>query len=157
MKTLILGLGNPILSDDGVGWEVAQGVYARAAAKVAGSADQVELVQGAVAGLTLVSLLSGYDRAIIIDAICTRSHEPGTCLCLGLDDLESTPRLSSPHDVHLWQAIEVGKSLGHPVPREVRVYAIEVQDPYTFGENLTPAVAQAVPGIVDRVVAAEFA
>jgi hypothetical protein len=42
------------------------------------------------------------------------------------------------------------------MPAEITIYAIEVSDPWTYGEALTPAVAARVPAIVDAITAAEF-
>jgi len=71
MKTLILGLGNPILSDDGVGVGVA--------GELEGRLDQQEVtvVETSMAGLSLLDLLIGYDRVIIIDAIQTVGGKAG--------------------------------------------------------------------------------
>ncbi|GAH17016.1 unnamed protein product [marine sediment metagenome] len=63
MKTLILGLGNPILSDDGVGFCVAGELRGRL------SQQEVTVMETSMTGLSLLDLLAGYDRAIIIDAI----------------------------------------------------------------------------------------
>lgn len=153
-RILVLGLGNPILADDGVGWAVARDVHARAVRLVA--REQIDLVEAAAAGLTIVSLLSGYDRVLVFDAILTGKEPPGTLYRLEPADLVTTPRLASPHDVHLAEAIALGRSLGQAMPEQVTVYAIEVADPYSFRESLTPQVAQAIPGIVEKVLAAEF-
>ena len=66
MKTLVLGLGNPILSDDGVGLRVARAVESQL------SQQEITVMETSMGGLSLLDLLTGYDRAIIIDAIQTR-------------------------------------------------------------------------------------
>lgn len=85
-KTLVLGLGNPILSDDGVGLRVAAGLEGRLG-------EGVTVIEASLAGLDLLELLSGYDRAIIIDAIQTEGGQPGRIYRLdpGLSRRHVTP------------------------------------------------------------------
>ncbi len=144
MKTLILGLGNTILRDDGVG------VYAvRAlAGRVDGAADCRE---SASAGLDLVELLRGYDRAFIIDSIQLEGEDPGTVFRLEPDDLRITARLASLHDIDLVTALALGRRLGLAMPAEVKVYAVQVADALTLGEECTEAVAGALPGLVEEI------
>lgn len=71
MKTLILGLGNPILSDDGVGLGVAEELEGRL------DQQEVTVVETSMAGLSLRDLLIAYDRVIIIDAIQTVGGKAG--------------------------------------------------------------------------------
>ncbi|MCL4459900.1 MAG: hydrogenase maturation protease [Chloroflexi bacterium] len=145
MRTLILGLGNPLLSDDGVGWRVARGVYE------AVKGEGIDLVESSAAGLGLLDLMEGYDRVILIDAIKTAGGKVGSLYQLGLDDLRSTPRLASPHDVDLALALEMGRALGTVIPTDLKIYAVEVEDPYTFGEELTPSLQEAVPTIINEI------
>ena len=71
MKTLILGLGNPILSDDSVGFRVVQGLRANF------SCPDLTLMESSTSGLGLLDLITGYDKVIIIDAIKTGSGQAG--------------------------------------------------------------------------------
>lgn len=150
MKTLIFGLGNPIVSDDAVGLVVARAVHARV------GAERADLVEAAVAGLGVLDLIAGYDKVVVIDAIQTKNGRPGDVYRLLPSDLRSTPRLSSPHDVDFAQALELGKHFEQDMPAAVTIYAIEVADPWTFSEALTPEVEAHVPAIVDAIVEAEF-
>ncbi|MHB1004323.1 MAG: hydrogenase maturation protease [Chloroflexota bacterium] len=152
MRTLIFGLGNPILRDDAVGLVVARGVYTR----VGGPGTEVDLVEASIAGLEILDIMAGYDKAVVVDAIQTAQGSPGALYRLSPDDLHTTPRLSSPHDVDFALALELGRQFGQHLPETVVVYAIEVLDPCTFGEELTPEVAARVPEIVQAIVAAEF-
>lgn len=145
MKTLILGLGNTILRDDGIG------VYA-----VRALADRVDCGadcrEAASAGLDLVEMLRGYDRALIIDAIQLEGEEPGTVFRLEPDDLRITARLASVHDIDLVTALALGRRLGFQMPSDVIVYAVQVADAFTLGEECTAAVAEALPGLVEEIV-----
>jgi hydrogenase maturation protease len=148
-KTLVLGLGNPILTDDGVGLVVA----ARLRADLAGAAG-VEIDEEYNGGLRLMERLAGYDRAVIIDAIVSGAA-PGTLHLLSVEDMP-TQRTAGAHDVSLPTALELGRQAGLPLPDPscIRIIAVEAADVTTFGESLTPEVAAAVPRAVRAVHAA---
>jgi hydrogenase maturation protease len=148
MKTLILGLGNPLLSDDGVGWRVAEQVRAL----VTRPETEVDTLAGG--GLSLMERLVGYDRAIIVDALTTGKAPVGTVSCFDLEQLADpvAGHLSSAHETSLKTALKLGASLGLSLPARVMVVAIEAQQVYDFSEELSPAVAAAVPEAVRCVV-----
>lgn len=146
MKTLVLGLGNPILSDDGVGFLVAQ--------ELEGRIDQgeVTVMDTSLANLDVLELLSGYDKAIIVDAIQTSQGQVGQIHRLYPEELVTTRHAASPHDVNLANSIEVGRRVGLQLPREILIFAIEVADVETFSESCTPEVNRAVPVCVDMII-----
>jgi hydrogenase maturation protease len=139
-RTLVLGLGNPILSDDAVGLAVAR----RLKAELDGD-PWVEVDEDFNGGLRLMERLAGYDRAVIIDAILSGAA-PGTVHLLSAGGMP-TQRTVCAHDVSLPTALAMGRRGGLPLPEtaEIHVIAIEAADVMTFGEELTPAVAAAVP------------
>jgi hydrogenase maturation protease len=143
---LILGLGNPILSDDRVGLEVARALHARLPA---GSAL---LEEACVGGMELLHVLEGHRRVVIIDA-----YDPGPRLAPGelaeltLDELDSVHTALSPHTAGLRQCIELGRLCGLPMPEEVRVFVVGTREVRTFSEQLTPGVAAAIPRIVEEL------
>lgn len=146
MKTLVLGLGNPILSDDGVGIRVAE--------ELEGKVDpqKVTVMETSMAGLDLLDMLAGYDRAIIIDAIQTVGGQAGDIYQLEPGALDSTQHAASPHDVNFATALELGKRLGLPLPQQIVIFAIEVADASTFSEECTPEVRVAIPGCVEMII-----
>jgi hydrogenase maturation protease len=143
MKTLILGLGNPILSDDAAGLEVARRVHSLLGRK------EIDLIEAATGGLQTVQLLIGYDQAIIIDVIPDREHT-GTVYRLSPQEL-GDPSYHATHGVGLGQAIQWGRKIGLDLPRTVIIYAIAVNDPWTFSEELTPEMEKALPDIVREI------
>lgn len=145
MRTLILGLGNPILSDDAAGLQAARQLY-----ELVGG-DDVDLVEAAVAGMQTVQLLSGYDRAVIIDVVQDEARV-GEVWRLDSADLEDVSSTSS-HGIGVGQALRLARLMGLPVPEQILIYAIAAADTSTFGESLTPRLAQALPGIVRRIAA----
>ena len=160
MKTLVVGLGNPILGDDGVGWRVAEEVKRRL--QIADFRSQIEPAESqsvirnpkseievdclALGGLSLMERLVGYDRAIIVDAVAT-GQPPGTVSRFRLDELPdfSTAHTSAAHDTSLQTALRVGRTLGAHLPGEVLIVGVEAQSVYDFSEILSPPVAEAVP------------
>jgi hydrogenase maturation protease len=146
---LILGVGNPILRDDRVGIEVGRRV-----AEALGR-DEAVFEEASAGGLALLDAVCGYERAVVIDAIQTGA-EAGTLHAYQPDDSIGSMRLASVHGVDFFTALETGRKLGMEVPRDIRVYAIEVNDPFTFSEEMTPKVKRAVPGIVQEILRREF-
>ena len=153
MKTILVGLGNPILTDDGVGVKVAYEVEARLNGD---RPPDLTITEASVGGLRLMELLEGYDRAILVDAIQTEGEDPpGTVYTLSLDDLRRispTQHSASAHDTSLVTALEAGRRLGMHLPREVTIFAVEVENLLDFSEQPTPAVAAAIPRVVEMVL-----
>jgi hydrogenase maturation protease len=145
LRTLILGLGNPILSDDAAGLQAARQLY-----ELVGGED-IDLVEAAVAGMQTVQLLSGYDRAVIIDVMQDEARV-GEVWRLDSDELENVSSTSS-HGIGVGQALRLARLMGLPVPEQILIYAIAAADTSTFGESLTPELRQALPAIVRRIAA----
>jgi hydrogenase maturation protease len=146
VKTLILGLGNPILSDDGAGCLVATALKDRL------KEPEIDVLEASVAGLDLLELLSGYDRAIIIDAIQTGEGTPGQIYQLEPDILSDTRHSGTPHDVNLATALELGRKLSLPLPQQIIIFAIETKDVTSFGEKCSPEVTKAIPACADMIL-----
>ncbi len=145
MKTLILGLGNPILSDDGVGIHVARALENL-------DLPGVTVMEGSIAGLDFLDVLVGYERVIIADAIQTRGGKAGQIYRLKLEAFTVTRHAANPHDVNLATALELGKQLGLALPDDIIIFGIEVEDVITFSEDCAPAVKAAIPLCVDMIV-----
>ena len=149
MKTLVLGLGNPVISDDSVGLRVAEALKPLLADR-----PDIEVSEDFWGGLRLMERLIGYDRAVIIDAMKTGA-EAGTVRRLAPADLP-TQRSASAHDVNFPTALAFGRQSGVQLPcdESIVLVGIEVVDILTFGEQLTPAVESAIPRAVEMVLEA---
>lgn len=147
MKTLILGLGNPLLRDDGVGLEVASKLKS-----ILANEPGIEVGLDHWGGLRLMERMVGYDRAIVIDAIRTGAP-PGTIHVLSPTDTP-TQRSASAHDVNLATALEFGRQAGAelPEPEQITLIGVEAEDIFTFDESLTAKVEAAVPQAIDAVL-----
>jgi len=153
--TLVVGLGNPILADDGVGWRVVDALEARLAADAdRTTAGRIELDRAAVGGLALMERLVGYERAILADAILdgtpvgTVSARP-----LGRVVTGQAGHLDSAHDASLVEALTAGRALGAPLPTAIDVVGVAVAEVDVFGDRLSPAVAAAVDPAVEAILA----
>jgi len=146
VKTLVLGLGNPILSDDGVGIWVARALEGRL------DQPEITVMETSMAGLNLLDMLISYDKAIIIDAIKTREGKAGQVYRLEAGAFDATRHAATPHDVNFATALELGNKLGLALPQQITIFAIEVEDVTTFSEECTPEVERAIPICVEKVI-----
>jgi hydrogenase maturation protease len=146
MKTLILGIGNTALTDDGVGCKVAQRLQKRLRGR-----SSIIVKETALSGLSLLDELTGYERLIIVDAIQTKGGKPGAIYRLSPSDFK-TGRMAIIHDLGLFSTLELGRKLEMDMPREVVIFAIEAKDMVTFAEKLSPEVEKAIPKAVDMVL-----
>lgn len=148
-RTLILGLGNDILRDDAVGL-----VAARRVAELAGGRADYE--EACVATVDLLGMMSGYDRVIVIDAYVSSADPPGTTVRATPDDLPRGFGYRSFHTLPFREMLDLGREMGLPLPRQVSIHGLCVEDAVTFGQSFTPAVAGAWPAWAEKIVAQEF-
>ena len=143
MKTIILGIGNLILGDDGVGVHVANELK-----KLINSPD-ITVDEAITGGMNLLDLILGYDKAILIDAVKSEDAENGEVKRILLSEF-NTMHSCNPHDVSLSEAIKMAKKLGeNRIPKEIVIIGIMMkQIPCEFGEELSENIAAAVPTAV---------
>ena len=147
MKTLVLGMGNPILSDDGVGIRVAQEVGKQL------NDPQVTVAETSEAGLRLLDSIVSYDKVIIIDAVQTEKGQAGQIYRMEPQDFSSAKYFPSPHQINLTTALELGKMLDLAMPQKITIFAVEAKDVTSFSEKCTPEVERAIPKAVKMVLA----
>ena len=144
-KLLLLGLGNDILTDDAVGLHVVHALQRELAGHPA-----IDVRETTEMGLALLDFITGYATVVIVDAIQTGRAAPGS-----LHELDATALQHltgrTPHFVGVSETLALGRQLGLAMPAQVKIFAIEVEDPFTLGTAMTPALQAALPGIVDRV------
>ena len=143
MRTIILCLGNDILGDDGVGIE---------AARILGETlpPAVDVAVSGEAGLALLELLMGYEKAIIVDSIKTGRFQPGSIVEFGPSDLPSVSA-PSPHYAGLPEVMQLARNLHVPFPSEIRIVAMEVEDPFSIREGLSSTATAAMPGLLAAI------
>lgn len=152
MRTLLLGLGNPILTDDGIGVLVVEEVRSRLPEDTT-----IDVTEVSVGGLTLMETMIGYDRVILVDAFQkSNDAHPGKVHKMTLEELKSispTQHSASVHDASLVTALETGKKMGLSLPDEITIFAIEVENVMEFSDQPTPSVAAAIPKVAEAVLA----
>jgi hydrogenase maturation protease len=152
MKTIIVGLGNPILGDDGVGWKVAEVVENRLNVPPKLNVGDVTVERCSLGGLRLMEQLIGYERAIIIDAITT-GGTLGSVIALPLRTFPNhVGHTTSAHDASLHHALEMGKQMGAQLPTDITVVGVVIKPAHEFSEQLSPEIAAAVSVAADTVV-----
>ncbi len=151
MKTLLLGMGNPILSDDAVGVRLARDIGAR----LAGTPGLTVIEECSVGGLNIIDVLAGYDRVIVLDSLRTVGGTPGDWHRFTGERLRETLHLNNIHDANFATALELGRRLGTPLPPddEIHIFAVEVKDAETFGEAMTPELEEAYPAYLSGILA----
>jgi len=147
MNTLILGVGNSILTDDGVGIKIAH--------KIKEGNPELEVIETSEGGMAILDHVLGYDKLIIIDSIKTGRGKPGELYKLELEDLKPAMDFSSSHGIGIVTAFELGQRLGYRMPRFVSIYAIEIKDNSTFGEECTEEVEERIPSIAKKIMEEE--
>ncbi len=145
MRTLVVGVGNPILSDDGVGIYAARMLQER---RLPG----VSIEELPASGLELLDMVLDYDRVVIVDAIKTEGGTPGDHYIMAEEDFKRTVHGASPHGFNIVTALAMGrKVVPERMPEEVVFVAIEAEDLVNVREGLTPKVAERLPHIVDMI------
>jgi len=145
MKSIVLGIGNPIIGDDGVGFRVIE------ALEKDPPPGDVSLAACDVSGLAILDLIVDFDQAVLVDAIQTVNGIPGTVYRLELADFNTTKHTISPHDMDLPTALALGRKMDLKTPDKISIVAIEIPDAYIFSNDLTAPVQAAVPEAVSHV------
>jgi len=144
MKTIVIGVGNPILKDDGIGIHVANQL------KQLVNHPDITIDEAMTGGMNLLDLILGYNEAIIIDAVNIKNANDGEVKRFHLTDFSSV-HSNNPHDVTLLEAIKLAEHLGEKrIPNEIIIIGIVLKKiPYVFGDQLSSKIAAAIPKAVE--------
>lgn len=143
MRTILIGMGNPFLSDDSVGIRLVKNFKEKL-----GCVPGLDILEEcSVGGLNLLHLVEGYERAIIVDSIKTQGGKPGDWYYFTAERLRETMNLTNVHDANFFTSLELGFRLGMtiPTPAESHIFAVEIVDNLTFSEQMTATLEQAYP------------
>jgi hydrogenase maturation protease len=144
-KNLILGVGNLLLTDEGIGIHAVRKLL-----EMNGLPEDLEIVDGGTAGQDLLYSQEGVDRLVIVDAVETVGP-PGTIVRLAGDKIPAYMALKiSPHEITLPDFLAAAK-LRDLYPKEVIVWGMQPQS-LDVGVELSPALAQMLDSLVDHVV-----
>jgi hydrogenase maturation protease len=142
---LILGIGNDILTDDGIGPKFVNEL------EKSNAFPRADFLTAAVGGLEILEMIRDYNKVIIIDAIRTRDGVPGTVYHLTPEDFKETMHLSSFHDITFLAALELGERLKIKIPSQINIIAIEIVEDLVFSNEFSPELQNKIPDIYKEV------
>lgn len=147
MKTRVIGIGNPLASDDAIGVHVAREVL-----KVR-LPNNVEVIEAESSGPSVLESIAGADKVILVDAAVGGS-EPGTIHRLSLDMVQPCrSNVRSLHEINLADLLKVGRLVQpETFPKEFVIIGIEVADTTRCRQGLSDAVRNAIPKAVEIVL-----
>lgn len=142
MKRLILGLGNDILTDDGIGIYIAE--------QLKSEIHDADIICSADSGFGLLDYMLGYDQVILIDSIITGKTNVGKIHHFSSSDFSQHIPFSI-HSTDIISILEYSRKCGFSVPDRVEFLAVEIEDNQTFHEGLSPSIEECKEAIVDEV------
>jgi hydrogenase maturation protease len=144
MKRLILGLGNEILTDDGIGLKIVSDL------QKTNTEPGLDFRTSALGGLELLDIIRDYDEVIIVDAMKTGQVPPGTVQTFVPEDFRDTLHLSNLHDIGFLTALELGKRTGLEIPCSIRIIGVEIIEDQVFSEKFSPVITRMYPDIIAK-------
>jgi len=144
-RLLLLGLGNDILTDDAIGLLVVRQLH-----RNFGSHPSIDFHDTTEMGLALLDFITGYSAVVVVDSIQTGRTEPGFLHEVDAATLKDLSR-RTPHFLGLGETLALGWQLGLAMPKRVKIFAVEVEDPFTLSTQMTPKLQAALPVIVERI------
>ncbi|MGQ9707229.1 MAG: hydrogenase maturation protease [bacterium] len=141
MRYLLLGIGNDILRDDGIGIYVAREVKERLKHK------DLDIIEGLWGGFTLLDIISHYGKVLIIDGVIDENHKIGDVFWIDIDKLKDHRGFEQSHNIHLPTLLNVGERLGYRMPEVIKVLGISISEQTEFGgyDDMTESVRNAIP------------
>lgn len=146
-RICVIGIGSPIMTDDSVGLRVSEAIEAK-------GMEDVDCFQEAIGGIELLSVIRGYSYVVVVDAIQSGQHGPGTVIIYDTEDFEAAVTGEVPaHDINVPTALKIGRRMDpDTMPLSVKFVAIEIEDMRTMSEDLTPSVRAALPSAEGAVM-----
>jgi hydrogenase maturation protease len=144
-RILIYGIGNEILTDDGIGPKLVKRLKGNL------SKNDIDFETAFIGGLELLEYIQGYHTVIFIDAIRTRDGIPGTVYQLSPENFNTTIHLSSVHNVSFLTSVALGKKLGLDMPQFIHIIAVEIVEDRIFDDNFSPQIQEKYDEIFNKV------
>lgn len=141
IRILILGLGNPILTDDGIGLILTENLEGKFP-----GADTTSII---LAGVELLDILAGYDHVFLIDAATGTGGEFGELK--EISDGKGALHLFTSHGVNFFDLLKLGRDMGLKMPEPAAVFGIEIGNATDFGTALSPALHSALPSLEEAI------
>ena len=145
-KTIVLGIGNDILTDDAIGPKLVNRL------KEEVRVEGVSFQTSAVGGMQVIEMLSGFSKTIIVDAIRTADGNPVDVYHLTPSDFKETLHLSSFHDMNFLTALDFARKTDITIPEQIDIIAIEIVEDLTFSNEFSPEISSKYEDIFEEVV-----
>jgi len=142
---LILGIGNEMLKDDGIGPKLVRGLKHFIKDK------NIDFVTSAVGGMETIEIMRGYEKAVILDGIMTKDGIPGTVYYMNYPSNMNTLHLSNAHDISFDMSVKLARKLKIPFPDTICIIAVEIIEDREFGESLTEPLQESYVDIFSTV------
>ena len=145
-KIVIVGIGNILCRDEGVGIHVVEELKKR------DLPDYVELYDGGTGGLDVLEILERFDKAIIVDAV-RGGKEPGEIYHVRLDEIDTKDgesEMVSLHELDLIAAKKIGEK-AYTLPKDIILIGIEPES-VELGMNLTVTIREAIPIVIQHIL-----
>ena len=142
---LVLGIGNPILSDDAIGIIAVREIQQR-------NIPGVDVEELSASGIEVMEVMLDRKKIVIVDAIMLPDRRPGEIFILKEEDFIKTVHASSPHGINLPTAIALGRQTASKrMPEEIVFIAMQAENIDTFSDRLSPAIEEKIMELVDTV------
>ena len=148
VKIKILGCGNILTSDEGVGIHVIKRLSELQLPK------NIEIIDAGAGGIPILDLFKDSRKVIIVDAISTIDGEDGEVYRFTDRELLDKEMTSiAMHNLNLADVVRVGRIIQPELmPEEIVVFGIEVEREETFNVELSPKVKSSVPVVVEMIL-----
>jgi hydrogenase maturation protease len=145
-KTLVIGLGNTIAGDDGIGIHVARELKSEI------NEENIDVLETYYSGLKLVDLMYGYDKVVVIDAFKNGSSEPGELELFDVKDhrFEESPAML--HNINFMSNYGLIRKTYPQIPDDIKIIGININDINSFKENLSSELKSKLPEITKRII-----
>ncbi|MFC2118541.1 hydrogenase maturation protease [Bacteroidota bacterium] len=144
-KIIVLGFGNEILTDDGIGVRIVKKIQNEEIF------SSMSFDVGWLGGMEILDFIENYDTAVFIDAIRTKDGSPGDVYHFTPGDFLETLHLSNVHDTSFENTIKMGRKLGMVIPDTIHVLAVEIVEDLVFSKSFSPKVEKKYPEILDYI------
>ena len=145
-RILVMGIGNPLVKDEGVGVRIIEEMMATLAFP-----PNVTLMDAGTMGMGILNLFRECDFMLVIDAVDGTGEAPGTVVRLAPADFAPNQVLHSLHDIRFVDVLQASELIGSRP--EADCIGVQIQDMQGVAIGLTPAVEAAIPAAIDAALA----
>jgi hydrogenase maturation protease len=141
-EILVIGIGSDILGDDAVGLIAARELKKE-------FSECADIIETSTSSLDLLELVKGYDSVLILDAMRSTLYPIGTIIELSRQDFRPDV-FGFGHHIGVPEVFMMADLLGISLPKDIRILAMEVDNPYVVQEFLSDYAANALPSFLEK-------